>query len=83
MKKKVLLSLFPFQDLCSYKDAMFLIERGPIGKDHLYKIIILSGVLWVVLMSQVNVFYSANKCSSIPLTCILKPFCSEYYCPLS
>ena len=45
---------------------MFLIEGGATGKDHMSGIIIpLSIMLWVVLMLQVNVFYSANKWSSI------------------
>lgn len=44
---------------------MFLTEYDPAGKDHMYRImVLLSGMLWVVLMLQVNVFYSANTCTS-------------------
>lgn len=45
---------------------MFLIECSAGSKDHMYRIIIpLSSTLWVVLMLQVNVVYSAHECSSI------------------
>ena len=64
IQKNNLLSLFSFQDLCSYESAMFRIECGPTGKDHMGRIIIpLSSLLGVVLMLQVTVF-SANKCRS-------------------
>lgn len=53
---------------------MFLVECGAAGKDHMYRIIIpLSGMLRVVLMLQVNVLYSANKCSSIHVSDDLYP----------
>lgn len=44
---------------------MFLTEYEPAGEGPMYRrIVLLSDMLWVVLMMQANVFYSANKCTS-------------------